>query len=283
MKLDDVRGLLASYAAGTLEGPERAEVEKALRESPGLREELKTWLIVADAARMDAMLDAQSHPGSEEIVSFAQGEGMSPGRRLDVEQHIRDCPACLKDLELTRALLSPLAPAGEPWHRKALSRLREAAAYAARSWHRPAVAIPALAAIVCAVVLLPRGGEPHPARMLLPEDLPFRTRAASANPVPAAVLEGDDTPLDITFLSRRTGPPPEFLVEIRRPDGTLFTAARRVAAGAYDGQRDSAGVRVEGRMLALEGRYLLLVYPLPGGKSGEREPLEYPFLIRKER
>jgi len=257
-------GLLPLYVAGSLDRDEADAIAAHLERCPECRAEADA---LASMRNSLLLRDGSGHVGSEELVSYEEGEmAREPLRRRRVERHLAVCDDCRADLgalERARRVRDALPPLPGP------PVTAESPVPAWRS--RMIVPLAAAAAVVILTVLIVPGRRTSSDRA--PALLPVHrmTFAPPRRGASEARLLQAGEPCSITILLPFGSPGGIYRLHVEGRDGS--------PVGGFDASIPADG---DGSLTVLvhapvaPGSYRLIVEPLAGA---EESPFVYPFEV----
>lgn len=253
MDIEEVRELLAFYVTGKLSREEKEAVETALAESPALKEELQQWRHLRQAVLMEAAAADAGHPTSEEMVLYAEKQGLDSQKRLTIVKHIQNCAECREVLEVLRSTY-PSAPRN--LLKEMLASLRDAAAWFVVILYRPMFAIPAVVAASIGIFFLLRSPTAMVPLTVYYED-PYRLLGEPTPAVPQLRFTSDTTRVKLTLAFPVGTEQARYTLQLSSPSGSSVILSDTFLSGRYSEQWDSVGVVLEESRFAGEGIFTL--------------------------
>ena len=277
MTSEEVKELLPLYLTNKLTPDERRSVEEALQSSQELKKVLRNLKHIQHAVLLEEKYATENHPTSEEIVFYAERQGLDPTRRLEIGKHIQACNDCCEELNM----ILKTFPEPEPSPlRKIAQRFAEVSSQLATIATRPAFAIPAVVVAALCVFLLTR--PPHgintTIRVLEYEET---YRGPEAGPLPNLTFSADTTQAKIMLLLFHNPTLPRYVIRITSPSGVSTTLPDTVLSGRYNDRRDSTSVGLDQSLFGVGGVYTFTALPLSSENQTVGRPFEFKIRVEK--
>lgn len=221
MTIEELKHLIPMYVANTLSQEEKEKLERELKTSDELQQELSFWLYARVATESHFGYLQEGHVASEMITAYAEGTILSENERHLVEEHLHQCATCSDEVVLLRKTIVPVESEVREPNQKEVTSLFER--LFGQSF-KPAFAIPlGIVAVILFVIVINR--EPEQLGRSVSLELVYQSvpRGNNGNRLPELILFQDVTMVEATVVVPEPSLASWYSVQLLQPNASAIT------------------------------------------------------------